>query len=160
MQTMMVKSGTRYRKATVAEVCEVAGSYALQAFNQERPSLASPLNAVRHLRAMYQGLDHEIFSVLFLDRRNRLIECVEMFRGTIDGASVHPREVLKEVIWRGAAAVIFAHNHPSGIAEPSQADESITKLLRDALAMIDVRVLDHIIIGGQHYCSFSERGLM
>lgn len=161
MQTMMVKSGTRYRKATVAEVSEVAGHYAREAMNRERPNLVSPLNAIRYLQAMYAGRDYETFAVLFLDKRHRLIECSEMFRGTIDGSAVYPREVLKEVLWRGAASIIISHNHPSGVAEPSQADENITVALRNALALLDVRVLDHIIIGnGGQYCSFAERGLI
>ncbi len=161
MQTMMVKSGNRYRKATVAEVSEVAGYYAREAMNRERPNLASPANAVRYLQAMYAGRDYETFTVLFLDKRHRLIECVEMFRGTLDGSAVYPREVVKEVLWRGAAAIVISHNHPSGIAEPSVADERITEALRNALALIDVRVLDHIIIGnGGRYCSFAERGLI
>jgi DNA repair protein RadC len=157
---MMVKSGTRYRKATVAEISEVAGHHAREAMNHERPNLGSPLNAIRHLQAIYAGLDHETFSVLYLDKRHRLIEAVEMFRGTIDGASVHPREVVKESLWRGAAAVILAHNHPSGVAEPSQADVRITHVLRDALALIDVRVLDHLVIASAGYCSLVERGLI
>lgn len=161
MQTMMVKSGNRYRKATAAEVCEAAGVYAREAMNRERPSLSSPSNAVSYLRAVYAGRDYETFSVLFLDTRFQLIECVEMFRGTVAGASVHPREVVKEVLWRGAAAVILAHNHPSGVAEPSNADVSITTALRNALALIDVRVLDHLIIGSTgQWCSLAEKGLM
>lgn len=161
MQTLMVKTANRYRKATVAEVCEVAGQYALDALNQERPSLASPTAAADYLKRIYAGRDYESFTVLFLDKRHRLIEASELFRGTIDGSSVHPREVVKEVIWKGAAAVIFAHNHPSGVAEPSAADERITEVLKNALALIDVQVLDHIIIGstGQH-CSLAQRGLM
>lgn len=161
MQTMMVKSGNRYRKATAAEISEVAGFYAREAFNKARPLLASPRNAVEYLTAMYLGRDYETFSVLFLDTRFQLIECVELFRGTLGGASVHPREVVKETLWRGAAAVVFAHNHPSGIAEPSHADESITELLKNALGLIDVKVLDHFIIGSNgSYCSFAERGLI
>lgn len=159
MQTMMVKSGPRYRKATAFEIAEAAGHYALEAMNKERPSLTQPSNAARYLKAMYAGRDYETFDVLFLDKRHRLIECVQMFRGTIDGASVHPREVVKDCLWKGAAAVIFAHNHPSGIAEPSGADIKITERLKEALALIDVRVLDHLIIGstGDH-CSLAEKG--
>jgi DNA repair protein RadC len=159
MQTLMIKSGPRYRKATAAEVAEVAGHYALQAMNKERPVLDGPGAAVRHLKAMYAGRDYETFAVLFLDRRHQLLECVEMFRGTIDGAQVPSREVVKEVLWRGAAAVVLAHNHPSGIAEPSQADLIITERLQHALALIDVRVMDHLIIGGTgEWCSLSARG--
>lgn len=161
MQNLMIKSGSRYRKATVAEISEVAGFYARQAMNNERPNMGSPLNAVRYLKAIYQGLDHETFSVLFIDKRFRLIECAEMFRGTVDQASVHPREVVKEVLWRGATGVVLAHNHPSGVAEPSVPDIAITGVLIKALALIDVRVIDHLIIGSNgEYCSFKERGLI
>jgi DNA repair protein RadC len=159
MQTMMVKSGNRYRKATPAEVSEIAGFFARQAMNKAKPQLIGPRTAITYLQAIYQGLDYETFSVLFIDKRYQLIECVEMFRGTIDGASVHPREVVKEALWRGAAAVVLAHNHPSGVAEPSQADIGITIRLREALALIDVRVVDHLIIGAAgSYCSLAERG--
>lgn len=161
MQTLMVKSGKNYRHATAAEVAEVAGEFARAAFNKARPVLDAPNAAVSYLQAMYAGRDYETFSVLFLDNRHRLIECSEMFRGTIDGSSVHPREVVKEVLWRGAAAVILAHNHPSGISSASQADLMITKRLQQALALIDVRVLDHLIIGssGNHYSMASEGNL-
>jgi DNA repair protein RadC len=98
--------------------------------------------------------------ILFLDNRNRVIECVEMFRGTIDGATVHPREVVKEALGRNAAAVIFAHNHPSGVAEPSQADELITRRLKEALSLVDIRVLDHLVVGGNVVTSFAEQGLL
>ena len=103
---------------------------------------------------------YETFCVLFLDNRHRVLEFVELFRGTIDGASVHPREVVREALNRNAAAVIFAHNHPSGVAEPSQADELITHRLRDALALVDIRVLDHLIVGSGLVVSFAERGLI
>lgn len=159
MQELMVKSGSRYRKATAAEVSEVAGHYALQAMNKVRPVLDAPINAVNYLQGVYAGRDYETFAVLFVDSRHRLIECVEMFRGTVDGSSVHPREVVKETLWRGATAVVFAHNHPSGINEPSTADLLITQRLREALALIEVRVLDHLIIGGTgRWCSLAQRG--
>jgi len=125
-----------------------------------RDVLTSP-NATRdYLKLRLRGLSHEVFACLFLDNRHRVIEYQELFRGTIDGASVHPREVVKEAIRWNAAAVIFAHNHPSGVAEPSQADLRITKRLKDALELIDVRVLDHIIVGEQDGTSFAERGLI
>jgi DNA repair protein RadC len=104
--------------------------------------------------------DHEVFTVIFMDNRHRVIECLEMFRGTIDGASVHPREVVKEALQRNAAAVILCHNHPSGVAEPSQADELITRRLQDSLALIDVRLLDHLIVAGGEVISLAERGLV
>ena len=101
----------------------------------------------------------EVFAVLFLDNRNRVISFDRMFNGTIDGASVYPREVIRRALEHNAAAVIFAHNHPSGVAEPSHADEQITNRLKEALAMVDIRVLDHIIVGDE-IVSFAERGLL
>ena len=106
------------------------------------------------------GFEHEVFAVLFLDSQHRLIEYVEMFRGTIDASPVYPREVVKEALRLNAAAVIFAHNHPSGMPEPSHADKAITVRLKEALAMVDVRTLDHIVIGSEDTASFAERGLL
>jgi DNA repair protein RadC len=101
---------------------------------------------------------YEVFACLFLDTRHRVISYEELFQGTIDGASVHPREVLRRALQHNAAAVILAHNHPSGVAEPSDADRRITTRLKDALALVDIRVLDHIVIGDQLATSFAERG--
>ncbi|MCW8966084.1 MAG: hypothetical protein OQK82_05295 [Candidatus Pacearchaeota archaeon] len=111
------------------------------------------------LQLRLAGLEHEVFAVMFLNQRHLLIEYVELFRGTIDGASVYPREVLKEALARNAAAVIFAHNHPSGVAEPSQADMRITQKLKEALALVDIRTLDHFVVGVD-VISFAERGLL
>ena len=97
---------------------------------------------------------------MYLDNRHRVISFAELFRGTIDGASVHPREVVKEALSRNAAAVILVHNHPSGLPEPSQADEFITRRLKDALALVDIRVLDHLVVGDGICESFAERGLL
>lgn len=108
-------------------------------------SLSSPQNVREYLTMRLGYLDHEVFGVLLADNRHRVIECVELFRGTIDGASVYPREILKLAIEKGAAACLFFHNHPSGINEPSVADETITRRLVSALALIDVRVLDHLL---------------
>jgi DNA repair protein RadC len=105
-------------------------------------------------------MEYEVFAVVLLNIRHVPIRYVELFRGTIDGASVHPREVVKEVLGANAAAVIFAHNHPSGCSEPSMADQRITQRLKDALALVDVRVLDHLIIGAGEAVSFAERGLL
>ena len=127
---------------------------------RQQPVLTSP-NVVReYLAVHYAGHEREVFSCLFLDSRHRLISVEEMFLGTVDGASVHPREVVKRALKLNAAAVILAHNHPSGVAEPSQADELITVRLRDALALVDIRVLDHLVIGGATVTSFAERGLI
>jgi hypothetical protein len=113
-----------------------------------------------YLRVKLAGYDYEVFSLLLLDTRHRLIEFVELFRGTIDGASVLPREVVRETLRVNAAAAIFAHNHPSGNPEPSQADELTTSRLKDALALIDVRTLDHIIIAGDKTTSLAESALL
>jgi len=124
------------------------------------PVLGNPSAVRDHLLTHYAGAEREIFSVLYLDNRHRVICVEELFAGTIDGASVHPREVVKLALARNAAAVILAHNHPSGVAEPSQADELITGRLREALALVDIRVLDHIVVGDGACVSFVERGLL
>ena len=122
--------------------------------------LSSPHETRSYLAIQLRDYRHEVFACLFLDNRHRVIRFEEMFFGTIDGASVHPREVVKRALHHNAAAVIFAHNHPSGTAEPSQADHFITHRLTDALALVDVRVLDHIIVGDGEWVSFAERGLL
>lgn len=123
------------------------------------PPLTSPRLAADYLLAQLRDRDHEVFCCLYLDNRHRLIGFEELFKGTIDGASVHPREVIKQALARRAAAVILAHNHPSGVAEPSRADEAITTRLRDALALVDIRVVDHVIVGDGVCVSLAERGL-
>jgi DNA repair protein RadC len=127
---------------------------------RQGPLLAGPRAARDFLIARLRDRDHEVFCCLFLDTRHRLISFEELFRGTVDGASVHPREVVKQALGRNAASVILAHNHPSGIAEPSQADEVITTRLRDALALVDIRVLDHLIVGDGTCTSLAERGIV
>ena len=124
------------------------------------PVLQNPRAVRDYLVVHYAGQERETFACLFLDNRHRLIAVEDLFLGTIDGASVHPREVVKRALQVNAAALILAHNHPSGVAEPSQADELITVRLRDALALVDIRVLDHIVVGGGSCVSFAERGLM
>ncbi|HEY6530576.1 MAG TPA: DNA repair protein RadC [Cellvibrionaceae bacterium] len=124
----------------------------------ERCVLTSPQAVKRYLTAQLRHRPAEAFACLFLDNQNRLIVFETLFQGTIDGASVYPREVVRRVLAHNAAAVIFAHNHPSGISEPSRADHAITQRLKDALALIDVRVLDHLIIGEQEPLSFAEQG--
>jgi DNA repair protein RadC len=124
------------------------------------PSLASPKATRDYLSARLRDLEREVFCCLYLDKRHRLIQCEELFRGTIDGASVHPREIVKLALQRNSAAVIIAHNHPSGVPEPSQADEFITQRIKEALALVDIRLLDHIIIGDGSSVSFAERGLV
>ena len=124
------------------------------------PSLASPRATSDFLIAKLRDLEHEVFCCLYLDKRHRLIEFEELFRGTIDGASVHPREIVKLALQHNAAAIIVAHNHPSGIAEPSQADEIITLRIKEALALVDIRLLDHIVVGDGICVSLAERGLI
>ncbi len=124
------------------------------------PGLASPADTRRFLTAQLRDRPYEVFCCLHLDNRHRLIAFEELFRGTIDGASVHPREVARQALSHNAAAVILAHNHPSGVPEPSRADELITQRLRDALALLDIRVLDHLIVAGPDAVSLAERGLL
>ena len=124
------------------------------------PSLASPRATREYLIARLRDLEHEVFCCLYLDNRHRLIEFEQLFRGTIDGASVYPREVVKQALQWNCAAVIIAHNHPSGVAEPSLADERITLRVKDALALVDIRLLDHIIVGDGASVSLAERGLV
>jgi len=123
-------------------------------------ALSNPGLVAEYLAAQFAGMEHEVFACLFLDNRHRVIRYEELFRGTIDGCSVHPREVVKAALYANAAAVIFAHNHPSGVAEPSAADKALTGRLKDALALVDIRVLDHFVIGGVETVSFAERGLI
>jgi DNA repair protein RadC len=110
--------------------------------------------------AQLRDRPYEVFCCLYLDNRHRLIRFEELFRGTIDGATVHPREVLRQALAHNAAAIILAHNHPSGVAEPSQADEMITRRLKEALALVDIRVLDHLVIAGAEAVSLAEKGLL
>ncbi|MGA9343335.1 MAG: DNA repair protein RadC [Rhodanobacteraceae bacterium] len=121
-------------------------------------ALTDPAASARYLKARLSGYPYEVFACLFLDNRHRVLAFEEMFRGSIDGASVHPREVVRRCLAHNAAAVIFAHNHPSGVAEPSQADRAITMRLRDSLTLIDVRVLDHFVIGAGAPTSLATRG--
>ena len=127
---------------------------------QSRDVLNSPQAVRDYLVLKLGGLTKEVFLVLFLDTQNRLVAREEMFSGSLKETSVYPREVVKRALHHNAASVIFAHNHPSGIAQQSQADELLTKQLKQALALVDVRVLDHFIVAGNNTLSFSERGLL
>lgn len=122
--------------------------------------LSSPGKVREFLTLTLAPLEHEVFLALFLDAQNRLLATEELFRGTLTQTSVYPREVVKRALQINAAAIIFAHNHPSGIAEPSRADELLTSSLKQALALVDVRVLDHLIVAGHATVSFAERGLL
>ena len=136
---------------------EVGRRY-LDAEMKNSASLADPAASSRYLKSRLAGYPYEVFACLFLDNRHRVIAFEELFRGSIDSANVHPREVVRRCLAHNAAAVILAHNHPSGVAEPSQADRTITIRLREALGLIEVRVLDHIVIGDGVPTSLAERG--
>ncbi len=138
---------------------EVGRRYLKETLNKEL-ALQGPGDARRFLTAKMRHRRQEVFAGLFLDSQHRLIAYEEMFFGTIDGASVYPREVVRKVMELNAAAVIFAHNHPSGIAEPSQSDVQITRRLVEALQLVDARVLDHMVVGDGEVVSLAERGLM
>ena len=123
-------------------------------------ALGSPQAVRDYLRLRLQSLEHEVFVGVFLDAQNRLIAIEDLFRGTLTQTSVYPREIVKRALKHNAASLIFAHNHPSGIAEPSRADEMLTQTLKQALALVDVKVLDHFVIGSGRALSFAERGLL
>jgi DNA repair protein RadC len=133
---------------------------ALSAEMVQRDVLGSPESVRQWLRLKLGALEHEVFVALWLDAQNRLIEYEEMFRGTLTQTSVYPREIVKRALACNAASVLFAHNHPSGVAEPSRADEALTQSLKQALTLIDVKVLDHFVITGNTAVSFAERGLL
>ena len=122
-------------------------------------TITNPDDTKKFLRLKLAHLEHEVFAVIFLDNRHQTIKYEEMFRGTIDGASVYPREVIKRALKLNAAAIIIAHNHPSGITEPSNADESITVRIKDACALVDIRLLDHIIVSATESTSLAEKGV-
>ena len=155
------RSGTR--EALVSRKLAVAREILLRDLAERmksEPVLSSPGTVRDWLRLRCANLEHEVFIVVLLDAQNRLIEAQELFRGTLSQTSVYPREVVKYTLARNAAAVLFAHNHPSGVAEPSRADELLTQNLKQALALVDVKVLDHFVIAGTSMVSFAERGLI
>jgi DNA repair protein RadC len=147
------------KRAELAAVLELARRSLRQEFTQGT-LFDSPGKVKDYLRMQLGGRGHEVFAVLFLDAQNRFIVLEEMFRGTLTQTSVYPREVVKRALELQAAAVILAHNHPSGAAEPSRADEFLTHTLKSALALIDVRVLDHLVVGQSDVVSLAERGLL
>jgi DNA repair protein RadC len=146
---------------TDGEIIELALAVLQHKFGQRTESMLNSPSAVRqYLTLRMAQLEHEVFMVLFLDSQNRAITIEEMFRGTLTQASVYPREIVKRALQLNACSVIFAHNHPSGVAEPSHADENLTQNLKKALALVDVQVLDHFIVAGAKTLSFAERGLL
>nr|HET7858115.1 DNA repair protein RadC [Caldimonas sp.] len=147
------------KRAEVAAVLELARR-SIASELAARPVFDSPGKVKDYLQLQLAGRAHEVFAVLFLDAQSRLVRLEEMFRGTLTQTSVYPREIVKRALELGAAAVILAHNHPSGAAEPSRADEFLTQTLKSALALVDVRVLDHLVVGQASVVSFAERGLL
>lgn len=157
---LLVRDATgSYRPATGDEVLKAA-NHVISRRIRRGSALTSP-DAVRdYLRTKLASLEHEVFVTLLLDSQHRLIHYLELFRGTLAQTSVYPREVVKVALAHNAAAMILAHNHPSGVAEPSRADELLTQALKQALTLVDVRVLDHFVVAGADIVSFAERGLL
>lgn len=154
MATADCSNRTRHEDATIRRALRIIETR----LRQPGAMLCSP-NAVRDYLALWLGdREHEVFAAVFLDTQNRVIAAEELFRGTLYKTAVYPREVVKRALALNAGSVIFAHNHPSGVEEPSQADRWLTDQLKTALAMVDVRTLDHFIIAGLRYTSFMERG--
>lgn len=132
----------------------------LRARHRRGRILSNPQDTRQYLQLVFESYRNEVFAAIFLDNRHRVLGFEELFFGTIDGASVHPRVVVQRALDLNAAAVIFAHNHPSGVAEPSRSDEALTRRLKEALALVDIRVLDHVVVGCEGIVSFAERGLL
>ena len=149
----------QYRPARAEEVLQQA-RWVLSHRVRRGATMSSPQAVKDYLRVQIGVLEHEVFCVLFLDAQHRIIALKAMFRGTVTQTSVYPREVVKETLSLNAASVVLAHNHPSGAAEPSRADEFLTQALKSALALVDVRVLDHLVVAGADCVSFAERGLV
>ena len=147
----------RYKVANADEIIEAARAVAGQRM-QRGASFVNPVESGGFFMDKLGGIEREVFAAVFLDTRHRLIEYVELFQGTIDGAEVHPREVVRQALRCNAAAVIVAHNHPSGSVEPSAADRAVTARLKQALALVDVRLLDHLIVGCQQVLSMAAKG--
>ena len=156
---LFVRDKARYAPAEPEQVL-AAAQQIVDARFVRGASFKDPAIACAFFRDKLGHLEREVFAAVMLDTRHRLIEYAEMFRGTIDSAEVHPREVVKAALRQNAAAVIISHNHPSGNPEPSSADKMLTQRLKEALALVDVRTLDHIIVAGGSTISFAERGLI
>lgn len=157
MTTLYVKdSEGEYRPATIKTIITESAKLAKAKIKGRK--LDSPEKSVNYLLAIFAHLEHEVFGAIFLDNQHQVIAYDDLFRGTIDGASVYPREVVKQALAHNAAAVVFAHNHPSGLAEPSSADIHLTNKLKEALSLIEIRTLDHIIIAHGQTHSFANHG--
>jgi DNA repair protein RadC len=170
------KSLTHMFAASEADLCSIHGmgqakyvqmqavlEMSRRALNEEMQTgdaLNSPRAVREYLQLLLRGREQEVFMVIFLDAQHRVLASEDLFHGTLTQTSVYPREVVKRALSHNAAAVIFAHNHPSGVAEPSQSDRMLTDALKQALALLDVRVLDHFIVAGSGCLSFAERGML
>ena len=148
---------SREDRARVGAVLELHARWMESRLKREGP-FTSPAHTSRYVVARLRGRANEVFAAVFLDNRHRVIAFEELFQGTVDGASVHPRVVARRALAHNAAALVACHNHPSGVAEPSLADRAITGRLRDALALVDVRLIDHFVVGDGEVVSFAERG--
>ncbi|MBY6207473.1 MULTISPECIES: JAB domain-containing protein [Halomonas] len=144
---------------TEAELLSIAKAFARRRLAKGR-KITQPTLAFEYLQILLQDYEHEVFSAIFLDTQHRVIQFEELFRGTIDAANVYPREVVKQALAHNAAVVILVHNHPSGEPEPSDTDRRITQHLKEALGLVDVKVIDHIVVGSEGCESFAERGFL
>jgi DNA repair protein RadC len=159
-QTLLARPGLGPGKLALLDAMQEVSLRQLAQCIERKDVLTNSAATREYLRARYRHCQREVFSCLFLTNQHHIVKLEELFTGTIDGAAVYPREVVKRCLYHNAAAVIFAHNHPSGVAEPSQADIAITGKLRSALATIEVRVLDHLVIGTDTVVSMAERDLL
>ncbi|MEO8466295.1 MAG: DNA repair protein RadC [Gammaproteobacteria bacterium] len=158
MQTLYVRYGKRgYRTATPTDILDASAQLVVASRLGTR-IVNAPRDAEEICRALCGAYEHERFGILFLDTRNQVLHAEAMFRGTIDGATVYPREVVKRALELNASAVIVTHQHPSGVAEPSEADRSITLKLSKALALVEIRLVDHVVLGADRAVSLAERG--
>ena len=157
---LYVRDGKRrYQQASTEDII-AAARRVVESRLKRGASFLDPATARDHFRERLAGYEREVFAVVFLDTRHRLIKYDEMFHGTIDGAEVHPREVVRAALHHNASAVIVAHNHPSGNVEPSAADRAVTARLKQALSLVDIRLLDHIIVGGTNDASMANAGML
>jgi DNA repair protein RadC len=158
-QFMKIRGLGPARYAKLQAALEIARRHNLERLSRE-DTLQNPASTKAYMSSLLRDRPFEVFACLFLDTKNRVICCEELFRGTLDRAEVHPREVLRRCLHHNAASVIFAHNHPSGVSEPSRADIALTQRLQKTLGLVDIRVLDHLVIGDGEPTSMAERGLI
>lgn len=156
MKKLFIKNGRRYRPAAKSEIAEAAAHYVTDSMRGVK--IGGPSDTRHFLQSAFGGYEHEVFVVVFLNNRHYVIECEQMFRGTIDGASVHPREIIKRALELNAAAIILAHNHPSGNPTPSAADMAITSKIKECVELMDMRLIDHVILAYDSAWSMAEKG--